>query len=145
MGIIGNVTLQELLFEIGYTAEPDALGCGRCKGNTRWEIEELHPQGFKVRCAGCGSSWSGKRRDMLWNIKGFDSMKTIYDRNVRRDIDTLQSQLQDLAMQHLTVTERRHPHLWEIQRDHTAERLIFMCGGNPHYIAITIDEEPAHE
>ena len=56
-----DVTLKELLEEIGYAEDPDHYACHFCRENTRWEIGELSPAEFRLKCA-CGKGFSSGQR-----------------------------------------------------------------------------------
>ena len=56
-------------------------------------------------------------------------------------LDTIQSHLQDLARQHLIGGDKNRPELWQVRRNCGARRLSFMCGVDPHHVAIRIDPD----
>ena len=137
-----NVTLEELLFELEYHEIGTNFICHFCEAATQLEIAELHPLAYKIRCARCaGTVWGGKRYNMRWDIKGFDGQNEIYTEKGEFDLHTIQRHLQDLARQQLIGGDKNRPELWQVRRDHGARRLSFMCGVDPHYIAITIEPE----
>ena len=74
-------------------------------------------------------------------MQGYDSTTVIYEGHLTSCPDTIKSHLQDLAKQHLRGEERRTPHLFEVTLNRGAPRLSYMCGGNPHYVAMAVDRE----
>ena len=45
--IIGNVTLEELLFELQYNGVEAEFICANCRNSTRLKIVQLHPLSYK--------------------------------------------------------------------------------------------------
>lgn len=135
----GNVTLDELLFELRCHGIRDDFACHFCQGATQLEIVELGLTRYRIRCARCtGTTWGGKRYSMLWNVKGFHSEEEIHSEEVELKLDTIPSHLQDLARQHLVRRDLTRPLLCEVRRNHDAGRLCFECGVDPHYVAISV-------
>ena len=85
--------------------------------------------------------WGGARASLWWNVTGFEGADVIYSKNIELDPDTLKSHLQDLAKQHLVRGDRNKPALWEVSLNRGAPRLGYVCGVDPHYVAITIEPE----
>ena len=110
-----------------------------CHAESQLEIEELHALAYKLRCERCGGSvWRGARASLWWNVTGFEGAHEIYRENIELDPDTLKSHLQDLAKQHLVRGDRNKPALWDVSLNRGAPRLSYVCGVDPHYVAITI-------
>ena len=142
MKIISRMTLEELLLELDESGISTDFRCSHCRAEAQLDIEELHPLKYKLRCALCRSStWGGKRASLWWNVTGFDGAHEIYSRDIELGPDTLKSHLQDLAKQHLVREDRNKPALWEVRLNSGAPRLSYMCGVDPHYVAITIEPE----
>ena len=142
MKIIDNVRLDELLFELEYNGVTADFICTSCQGATQLKIVELHPLSYKIRCARCGgSTWGGRRYNLRWNVRGFDGAEEIYNRDIELDLDAIRSHLQDLARQGLVQRDRIRPELLEVRTNHETGRLSFVCGVDPHYVAITISQE----
>lgn len=142
MEIIGNVSLEELLFELEYNGVQADFICTYCQGATQLKILELHPLRYKIRCAGCGgSTWGGRRYNLRWNVRGFDGAEEIYNRDIELDLESIRSHLQDLARRGLMRGDRIRPELLAVRRNREAGRLSFVCGVDLHYVAITIGQE----
>ena len=140
MGVISRMTLGELLLELDETGVATDFRCAICCTAPQLEIMDLHPLGYKLQCARCQEMmWSGERETLNWNVKGFDGVEEIYDAEEIMDPDTMQGHLQDLVQQHLAPAERRRPELFEVKWNRGAPRLSYICGTNPHYVAITIE------
>ena len=142
MGSIGNVSLEELLFELRYHGVEADFNCGFCKDVTPLEILEFHPLGYKIRCGCCrGTTWGGKRYDLLWKVTGFDGSVEIYNEHVEMAIDAIHTHLQQLARQHSIRGDTNRPDLLDVRRNHDDQRLSFICGVDPYYVAVTIGDE----
>ena len=142
MDIIGNVTLEELLFELQYNGAEAEFICANCRDSTRLKIVQLHPLSYKIRCARCdGSTWGGRRYRLRWNVRGFDGEAEIYNRDIELDLDAIQSHIRNLARRGLVRGDRIRPELLQVRRNHEIGRLCFVCGVDPHYAAITIVQD----
>ena len=78
---------------------------------------------------------------LWWNVTGFEGADEIYHEDIELDPDTFKSYLQDLAKQHLVRGDRNKPALWEVSLNRGAPRLSYVCGVDPHYVAIAIEPE----
>ena len=142
MEITGNVTLEELLFELEYNGVTADFTCLYCQDATQLNIMELHPLRYKIQCARCGgSTWGGRRYTLRWKVRGFDGAEEIYNRDIELDLDTIRSHLKELARQGLVQRDRTRPDSLEVQTHHEPGRLGFVCGVDPQYVAITIGQK----
>ena len=134
--------LEELLLELDDSSVTTDFWCAHCHDEPQLEIEELHALAYKLRCGRCGGSvWGGARASLWWNVTGFEGVDEIYHEDIELDPDTLKSHLQDLAKQHLVRGDRNKPALWEVSLNRGAPRLSYVCGVDPHYVAIAIEPE----
>lgn len=82
-------------------------------------------------------------KNMSWFILGYDGMTEIYQRRIAADqVDEagIRKILRELAMQHLTpeeiaASDRGDATFLTIRPDDRSNRLSFMIGENPHYVA----------
>ena len=134
--------LEELLLELDDSGVTTDFWCAHCHAQAQLEIEELHALAYKLRCGRCGGSvWGGARASLWWNVTGFEGADEIYHEDIELDPDTLKSHLQDLAKQHLVRGDRNTPALWKVSLNRVAPRLSYVCGVDPHYVAVTIEPE----
>ncbi len=135
------MTLGEFLLELEYAGVGTDYWCAVCSATPALEIAKLDVLAYELRCGQCGSIWRGERNwDLVWQIDGFDGLEEIYSQEETMVVDTLQSHLQDLVRQHLSGADRRNPALFAVRWNRGAPRLSYMCGENPHYVAILTEE-----